>query len=127
MTTKMSERKAAATGKVARTKPAKEARNAQRPPAVASKKAKPEGKAGSIKKAGGLKSSTIQPGSKTAKIIELLKRPGGVTLKEIMKATGWQAHSVRGFISGTLRKKLRLRIDSFKRDDTERSYRVSAK
>jgi len=39
-------------------------------------------------------------GNKTAKVVDLLKRSGGVTLTEIMKATGWQAHSVRGFISG---------------------------
>lgn len=44
-----------------------------------------------------------------------------------MKATGWQPHSVRGFLSGTLRKKLGVQIDSAKRDDKERTYRISSK
>ena len=44
-----------------------------------------------------------------------------------MKATNWQSHSVRGFVSGTLRKKLGVRVDSFKRDDNERTYRIPSK
>jgi hypothetical protein len=52
------------------------------------------------------------------------KRPDGATLKEIMKATGWQAHSVRGFISGTLAKKLGLSVKSAKRQDGERIYHL---
>ncbi|HEY1754181.1 MAG TPA: DUF3489 domain-containing protein [Bryobacteraceae bacterium] len=63
-------------------------------------------------------------GSKTAKILDLLKRPGGVTSKELMKATGWQPHSVRGFLSGTVRKKLGLTVTSTKGEDGERSYSV---
>jgi len=63
-------------------------------------------------------------GSKTAKILDLLKRPGGATLSQIMKATGWQPHSVRGFISGTLGKKMGLAVTSAKGDDGERSYSV---
>jgi hypothetical protein len=53
----------------------------------------------------------------------LLKRPEGATLKAIMAATGWQAHSVRGFLSGQLNKRMGLKVKSFKRDG-ERVYRV---
>jgi hypothetical protein len=71
------------------------------------------------------KAAPARRGSKTAKIIDLLKRPGGVTMKELMKATGWQAHSVRGFLSGTLGKKMGAPVKSSKRADGERDYRLS--
>jgi len=64
--------------------------------------------------------------SKTAKVLDLLKRPGGVTAKELMKATGWQPHSVRGFLSGTIGKKMGLTVTSTKGEDGERSYSVKA-
>jgi len=63
-------------------------------------------------------------GSKTARILELLKRPGGATAKELMKVTGWQPHSVRGFLSGTVNKKMRLTVASTKREDGERVYKL---
>jgi hypothetical protein len=63
-------------------------------------------------------------GCKTAKILALLKRPGGATAKELLKATGWQAHSVRGFISGTVGKKMGLNVASLKGENGERSYSV---
>ena len=59
--------------------------------------------------------------TKTAKIIALLKRPAGASLKALMRETGWQSHSVRGFISGQLGKKMGLRVRSFQRDG-ERVY-----
>ena len=65
-------------------------------------------------------------GSKAAKVLELLKQEGGVTLKALMKATGWQAHSVRGFLSGTVGKKMGLALISAKGEDGERSYSVKA-
>ena len=63
-------------------------------------------------------------GSKTEKILELLKRAGGATTKELIKATGWQPHSVRGFLSGTVGKKMGLAVTSTKGEDGERSYSV---
>lgn len=64
-------------------------------------------------------------GSKKATVLELIRRPDGATLKDIMAATGWQAHSVRGFISGSLSKKMGLKVESSKRQDGERAYRVA--
>ena len=61
---------------------------------------------------------------KQAQVLALLKRAGGATLQHLMRATGWQAHSVRGFISGALGKKLRLKIESFKTARGERAYRI---
>jgi hypothetical protein len=68
----------------------------------------------------------VRDGSKTDKVLELLKRKDGATLAEIMKATDWQAHSVRGFISGTLGKKRGLTVVSTKGEDGERSYSIKS-
>ena len=65
-------------------------------------------------------------GSKTETILDLLKRPGGATAKELLKATSWQPHSLRGFVSGTLGKKMGLTVISAKGEDGERSYSVKA-
>jgi hypothetical protein len=63
-----------------------------------------------------------KPTSKTEAVIALLKRPDGATLAEIVKSTSWQAHSVRGFISGTLGKKLGLKVASSKDANGARRY-----
>ena len=77
------------------------------------------------KKAKGEKSGA-RDGTKTAKVLELLKQPGGVTAKELMKATGWQAHSMRGFLSGSINKKMSLAVISSKAESEERSYSIKA-
>ena len=76
------------------------------------------------KKAKSAKGESAREGSKTAKVLDLLKRSGGASLKELMKATGWLPHSLRGFLSGTVRKKMGLAVTSTKGDDGERSYSV---
>jgi hypothetical protein len=77
------------------------------------------------KAAGAKQAAAARHGSKTAKILALLKRSGGVTLKELTKVTGWQAHSVRGFLSGTIGKKMGTPVASTKRADGDRSYHLS--
>jgi hypothetical protein len=73
------------------------------------------------------KAATPERGTKTAKVLALLKRPGGASLDQLRKATGWQAHSVRGFLSGTLKKKMGLRIASNKLEGGQRTYRIISK
>jgi hypothetical protein len=68
--------------------------------------------------------TATRPGTKTTKVLGLLGRSGGASLKELMKATGWKAHSVRGFLSGALGKKMGLAVASTKADGEERRYSV---
>ena len=68
---------------------------------------------------------TARDGSKKAKVLNLLQREDGATLHEIMKATDWQAHTVRGFISGSLTRKMGLKIESIKRSSGDRAYAVT--
>ena len=109
-------------------KAAKKANAAKRARNVAPKKAKAAKKATPAKKApkSAKKANGTREGSKTATILEMLKRPEGATTKELLKATGWQPHSLRGFISGTLGKKMGLTVESAKADNGERTYSVKA-
>ena len=109
-------------------KAAKKANAGKRARNVAPKKAKSDKKATPAKKApkSAKKASGAREGSKTAAILEMLKRPGGASAKELLKATGWQPHSLRGFISGTLGKKMGVAVVSSKAEDGERSYSVKS-
>lgn len=68
---------------------------------------------------------SVRPGTKLALLIGLLRARDGAAIDEIVAATGWQAHSVRGAISGTLKKKLGLTVASEKQDDRGRVYRIT--
>jgi hypothetical protein len=70
-------------------------------------------------------SRTIRRDTKQARVIELLRRPKGATLDQLVEATGWQAHTVRGTLSGTLKKRLGLTVTSAKETDQGRVYRIS--
>lgn len=63
-------------------------------------------------------------GSKQARVIALLRRGDGATTAELMAATGWLAHSVRGVISGVLKRKLGLAVQSQVEPDRGRVYRI---
>lgn len=62
--------------------------------------------------------------TKQDQVLTMLSRAGGVTLDEIMKVTGWQQHSVRGFFAGTVRKKLGFELTSEKEDGSESRYAI---
>jgi len=111
----------------AKPKAGKKARIAPNRAHVAPKSAKAAPKTKVPRKApkAAKKAGSARDGSKAAKIIDLLKRPNGATVAEIMKATNWQAHSVRGFISGSLGKKMGLTVVSAKRENGERVYSIS--
>ena len=65
-----------------------------------------------------------RPGSKQAKVVDLLRRPEGATVAEVMNATGWLPHSVRGMFSGALKKKHRLMLISAQ-EQRGRVYRIA--
>ena len=70
------------------------------------------------------KTAVKKPKTKLQIVIELLGRDGGATITQIMKATGWQNHTVRGAISGAIRKKLGLNVISTKIEGGELRYRL---
>src|SRR5688572_30683237 len=95
------------------SKPAKKPSTATAAPVPAAKPSSPT--FGAPKKA--------VAGSKQSRVITMLRSPGGATIAAMMKATGWQQHSVRGFLAGVVRKKLKLKLDS-KKIDGSRFYRI---
>ena len=63
--------------------------------------------------------------TKSVLIVGLLKRKSGASLEELQRSSGWQAHSVRGFLSGTLKKRMGLRVISAVTDTGVRRYRLT--
>ena len=63
-------------------------------------------------------------GTKQSRVLALLRSPAGATIAAMMQATGWQQHSVRGFLAGVVRKRLKLKLTSKKLDGT-RVYQIS--
>jgi hypothetical protein len=111
----------------------KKPRVAAQPTDVAPSKARSGRKANPAKKANKdatlakspKKTAGARTRSKTAKVLDLLKRSGGASLQELMNATGWQAHSVRGFLSGAVGKKRGMTVTTTKSADDERRYSVN--
>ena len=68
----------------------------------------------------------VREGTKQALLIEMLRRPEGATIEEIVAAFGWQPHTARGAIAGALKKKLGLVVTSDKEEERGRVYRISA-
>ena len=75
--------------------------------------------------AGDLKAKKADPGSKQSRVIAMLQSPTGATIAAMMKATGWQQHSVRGFLAGVVRKRLKLKLGS-KKVDGNRVYQIAS-
>jgi hypothetical protein len=74
--------------------------------------------------AGDPKSKKADPGSKQSHLIGMLQSPAGATIAAMMKATGWQPHSVRGFLAGVVRRRLKLKLGSRKVDGV-RVYQIA--
>ena len=72
------------------------------------------------------KTRTPREGTKQATLIAMLRAPDGATIEEIMAATGWQSHTVRGAMAGPLKKKLGLEVTSEKVEGRGRVYRLPA-
>jgi hypothetical protein len=68
---------------------------------------------------------SIRPSTKLAAIIDAMRNPDGATIAQMMAGTGWQAHSIRGVISGMVRKRLGYEVVTEKGADGQRAYRIA--
>ena len=73
----------------------------------------------------GRRTEKAKPSSKQSHVIAMLQAPSGATIAAMMKATDWQQHSVRGFLAGVVRKRLKLMLGS-RKVDGERVYHIAA-
>ena len=100
------------------SKPAKKRPMASAPAAVLTSKS-------SRHSAGDPEPKRADRGSKQSRVIALLQSPTGATIEAMMKATGWQPHSVRGFLAGVVRERLKLKLAS-KTVDGNRAYQIAS-
>jgi hypothetical protein len=69
--------------------------------------------------------TAAKAGSKLSQLEAMLRRPEGATIAQLVKALDWQAHSVRGAMSGSLKKKQGLKIEGTKEEGKDRTYRIA--
>jgi hypothetical protein len=129
--TSITEQTSTLASATAETKPTTKPRVAARRPHVATPRPRPGRRPPPRRKRPRDARKTSPPsrprsGSKTAKILELLRRPGGASARELLKAANWQPHSLRGFLSGTVGRKMGLSLTSRKGEDGERVYSLKA-
>jgi Protein of unknown function (DUF3489) len=74
--------------------------------------------------AGDTRPENVNSDSKQSRVLAMLQSPAGATIAAVMKATGWQPHSVRGFLAGVVRKRLKLELGSTKVDGN-RIYQIT--
>jgi hypothetical protein len=118
-------RRPSKTAKKARSPKAKQprARNAVKPLTTRSREAVSQSSPSKRPSSQALVPQPVRGSTKLTTVLAMLRAPGGTTIADIMKATGWQQHSVRGFFAGVVRKKLKLDLASDK-NDGERRYRI---
>ena len=75
--------------------------------------------------AGDTRPENVNTASKQSRLLAMLQSPAGATIAAVMKATGWQPHSVRGFLAGVVRKRLKLELGSTKVAGGTRVYRIT--
>ena len=73
----------------------------------------------------GPRTGKVREGTKQARLIAMLKRPEGATIAQVVEATGWQPHTVRGAFAGALKKRLGLEVTSEKVEERGRVYRIA--
>jgi hypothetical protein len=100
------------------SEPAKKRTRKAATPAIAAARAEQHHQSGRKDKPGNAQ-------SKQSRVIAMLRSPPGATIDAIMKITGWQQHSVRGFLSGVVRKRLKLKLSSEKVDGN-RVYQIKS-